>query len=158
MPKVASPSSRARNDASPRDLIKILTANMSYFDEQWKTQDVESFVNTYQELLVDLCSATARPNASLVKEAGVLCWRDVSMDDAKQFGDRIVHAVSFVRGKMHSMTTGKKLSEPAKVLVDVLSKKAITGPEPFAGGQEASTPSHLTQEAGWVTVSLGGGG
>ena len=54
MPKVASPSSRARNDASPRDLIKILRANMSSFDEQWKTQDVESFVNTYQELLVDL--------------------------------------------------------------------------------------------------------
>ena len=147
MPKVASPSSRARNDASPRDLIKILRANMSSFDEQWKTQDVESFVNTYQELLVDLCSATARPNASLVKEAVVLCWRDVSMDDAKQFGDRIAHAVSFVRGKIHSMTTGKKLSEPVKVLVDVLSKRQSLGQSLLLGARrrqlQATSPKKL---------------
>ena len=93
-------------DAAPRDLVKILRGNISKLDpKDFLILDYEQVVINYSAVLVDIFGVCSRPTAKLIEEAATLAF---DKQNAHGFAQALTNAIKLCRGKVKSMTSGKK--------------------------------------------------
>lgn len=139
---------RVKNAATAKDVAKVIRCNLQQFDERWKTQDLDNFIEDRAELLTDLVRCAGRPNASLIKQALSMCWSHVDPHEAKAFGEKVCNSVSLARTKSRSVTSGKKLGKGMNSLVALMKKKQSLGESLLQRSKELHRSRALSQSDG----------
>ena len=119
---------RAKNEALPVDVAKLLRANAISLDpSKFCVLDLDEIALNFREFLLDLCDLTARPTSALLQAAGKLAFEGASSQELKMFGDRLAGCVSHCRKKVTGSTSGAKLSPAVKAIGTKV--KAVGGAE-----------------------------
>jgi len=121
--------SRASNTASVSEVAKLIRLNMREVGEDYSNIDVEVVINAYKPFLLDLVRTTPRPSKTLLVQA--LSIAGFPKHVAGNFwAQRMVDCVSYVKTKAKSMTSGVKLSEGVKDILQALrdSDQKLGGP------------------------------
>ncbi|CAE7566233.1 unnamed protein product, partial [Symbiodinium pilosum] len=114
--------SRAKNDASARDILKVLKANgLQHLPkaETYAHLNVEDMIEKNKELLMDILKETQRPTCKVLQAGCVLHFPDCTKDMCKGWCDKLVHCISYCRSK-RSASSGKKLPEAVFDIVNFL--------------------------------------
>ena len=134
--------SRAKNDASARDILKVLKANgLQHLPkaETYAHLNVEDMIEKNKELLMDILKETQRPTCKVL-QAG--CVLDCTKDMCKGWYDKLVHCISYCRSK-RSASSGKKLPEAVFDIVNFLKSGKRANLSIRASGSAArSSPAH----------------
>ena len=116
-------AARAKNEASPADVAKLMRANVISLDaSKFCVLDLDEVATNFRNLLVDLCGLTARPTSALLQAAGKLAFEGASSQELKMFGDRISDCVSHCRKKVSGSTSGAKLCPAVKAIGTLLKQ------------------------------------
>ena len=122
-------------------LLKIHIHSMD--DEKYLVKSMEDFVGNYEDFLQAVYPCTERLNPSLAKK----CLKDVfgAVEGIELFGQRLAEALSWVRNKAKSATTGAKLSPPVRNIIgsirkekSVVSKPSVAKEEPRSSSSSSS--------------------
>jgi hypothetical protein len=143
-------SARCRNTASARELSKCLKANLAALDEFMLNPDLPVVCERLESLMEDMLNLTLRPTESSLTEAMLLAYDNLSKQTCKPYAQAIVNCTQFVRGKVHSCSSGKKLPPAVSRLVRkmrMLMNKPVSTPRrtsaelPLAASPSVSPPA-----------------
>ena len=137
--------SRAKNDASARDILKVLKANgLQHLPkaETYAHLNVEDMIEKNKELLMDILKETQRPTCKVLQAGCVSHFPDCTKDMCKGWCDKLVHCISYCRSK-RSASSGKKLPEAVFDIVNFLKSGKRANLSIRASGSAArSSPAH----------------
>ena len=71
---------RAKNEAQPRDVCKLLRAHVVCLDSsKFCIPDLDAIASNFQDFLSDLCEISARPTGKLLQEAARLAFEGADL-------------------------------------------------------------------------------
>lgn len=100
-----------------------MKATILQFDETYQSDDPEIVVAKYLPFLSAVAKHTNRLNSSLAQAAAKELFKPSDLA-AKRFGDAMAAALSYCRSKGCKATSGKKLSDPVKLVCLSFDKAA----------------------------------
>ena len=101
---------RAKNEAQPQDLVKLLRANFERLDSRtYLVSEIEDVAIAHADFLVDALKVTARPTALLLEKAALKAYDRLKPSDAAAWGRQVAAAVKFCRDKLKGLRSGVKL-------------------------------------------------
>lgn len=107
-------------------MAKVLRANVRSFQkEHWNSTNIEDVVAEYQDFIVDALRLTARPTVGVMTSAAKVTFGE-DLEKCKMFAVRMQAAISYCRVKAKSATSGMKLSQPVRRVVEVIVKAGKT--------------------------------
>ena len=138
--------SRAKNDASARDILKVLKANgLQHLPkaETYAHLNVEDMIEKNKELVMDILKESQRPTCKVLQAGCVLHFPGCTKDMCKGWCDKLVHCISYCRSK-RSASSGKKLPPAVFDIVNFLkSGKRATVSITASGSTARSSPAQL---------------
>ena len=124
--------SRAKNHATPSDLVKVLKANeLDLQDPRWQQMtDVGKVCSHFEEAIIDMLALTPRLDKEILKVAARRYDPRLTLSEATEFGQKIQNAVSYCRMKSKQMTTGAKLLPAVCSIIEALKKTSTSQGSP----------------------------
>ena len=121
---------RVRNIAEPKEVAKVLRANSPHVPapDMYMITSLDPVIDNFKEMFEDLLYCAPRPTETLLSSATLLAWEGVEKAEAQAFAQRIVSAVSYIRSKASSATSGKKITSSCIWLVPIDEEDPASNP------------------------------
>ena len=118
---------RAKNEAQPQDVVKILRANFERLESKtYLVSDIEDVAIAHADFLVDVLRVTARPTPLLLEKAALKAYDRMKPSDAAAWGRQVAAAAKFCREKLKGLKSGTKLHPEVKKVCLALKQRAGT--------------------------------
>ena len=125
--------SRAKCTVTPQELATVLKGSMAGLDSsKYLKVDLDAVVEEFESLMLLVLKVTHRPTASILAKAASLAF-EIEPQEAQAFGQRLGAAFGYCKQKGKSFSSGKKLTEPVRRVVNALAGTKV-------GGSEAKVP------------------
>ena len=99
---------RVKNCATAEQVSKVFRANGLTVIKTECLLDFEELCEHYEEFLCDLLRLTPRPTAKLIETVAMQSSNKITKDAANLFGQRVASAISHIRQKSKSITSGAR--------------------------------------------------
>ena len=114
---------RRSNSSSPEELAKVLKLYLPHgIGLDYLKPNPEEVAACYESLVVEMLTLSARPTQCWISAACLLAYQKIDKAEAKTFGQRLCQCCQHCFNKKLQATTGKKLSQPMKRILSVISK------------------------------------
>ena len=140
-------SCRAKNDATPRDVLQAMRACYRSLDvATFNMPDFGQVIQNHIAFIRQVLKLTRRPNEKLLEQAGILAFPE-NVASVKLFAGQVCRAVSMCRQKKGKVTSG---SRQLPEILEVMKLLEVENPvvvevSPKRAGSPAAEPAAKTR-------------
>ena len=114
---------RRSNSSSPEELAKVLKLYLPHgIGLDYLKPNPEEVAACYETVVVEMLMLSARPTQGWITAACLQAYQKIDKAEAKAFGQQLCHCCQHCFNKKLQATTGKKLPNPMRRILAVISK------------------------------------